>query len=164
MDRRLSAEEKRRKEEAARKAANVPLVGPVGDPFGSSGMSSSSAAPAFAVGSGFTGGNRAEKASAKDTTSVFRTCPRSSSVQQPSRTGKRYGYARIEYRKASLHFHTSKQRVSYQVHRMHRHKGTQQDVLQDHSFSHQGNALQNSIYWLRCYEIRELGNRTCKTL
>ena len=62
MDRRLSAEEKRREEEeAARKAANVPLVGPVGDPFGSSGMSSSSAAPAFAVGSGFTGGNRAEK-------------------------------------------------------------------------------------------------------
>ena len=39
------------KEEAARKAANVPLVGPVCDPFGSSGMSSSSAAPAFAVGS-----------------------------------------------------------------------------------------------------------------
>ena len=33
--------------EAARKAANVPLVGPVSDPFGSSGMSSSSAA--FAV-------------------------------------------------------------------------------------------------------------------
>ena len=62
MDRRLNAEEKRREEEeAARKAANVPLVGPVGDPFGSSGMSSSSAAPAFAVGSGFTGGNRAEK-------------------------------------------------------------------------------------------------------
>ena len=61
MDRRLNAEEKRREEEeAARKAANVPLVGPVGDPFGSSGMSSSSAAPAFAVGSGFTGGNRAE--------------------------------------------------------------------------------------------------------
>ena len=54
MDRRLNAEEKRREEEeAARKAANVP--------FGSSGMSSSSAAPAFAVGSGFTGGNRAEK-------------------------------------------------------------------------------------------------------
>ena len=53
MDRQLSAEEKRREEEeAARKAANVPLVGPVGDPFGSSGMSSSSAAPAFAVGSG----------------------------------------------------------------------------------------------------------------
>ena len=35
----------------SRKAANVPLVGPV--PFGSSGMSSGSAAPAFAVGSGF---------------------------------------------------------------------------------------------------------------
>ena len=58
MDRRLNSEER---EEAARKAANVPLVGPVGDPFGSSGMSSSSAAPAFAVGSEFTGGNRAEK-------------------------------------------------------------------------------------------------------
>ena len=47
MDRRLNVEE-----EAARTAANVPLVGPVGDPFGSSGMSSSSAAPVFAVGSG----------------------------------------------------------------------------------------------------------------
>ena len=50
MDRRLSAEEKRREEEeAARKAANVPLVGPVGDPFGSSGMSSSSAAPSLSA-------------------------------------------------------------------------------------------------------------------
>ena len=56
MHRQLNAE--RREEEAARKAANVPLVGPVGDPFESSGMSSSSAAPAFAVGSGFTGGKR----------------------------------------------------------------------------------------------------------
>ena len=60
VDQRLE-EKRREEEEAARKAANVPLVGPVGDPFGSSGMSSSSAAPAFAVGNGFTGGNRAEK-------------------------------------------------------------------------------------------------------
>ena len=62
MDRRLSAEEKRREEEeAARRLRMFHSFGPVGDPFGSSGMSSSSAAPAFAVGSGFAGGNRAEK-------------------------------------------------------------------------------------------------------
>ena len=60
VDRRLSTEETGGRRSAARKAANVPLVGPVGDPFGSR-MSSSLAAPAFAVSSGFTGGNRAEK-------------------------------------------------------------------------------------------------------
>ena len=50
VDRRLNAEEKRREEEeAARKAANVPLVGPVGDPFGSSGMSSSAALPSLSA-------------------------------------------------------------------------------------------------------------------
>ena len=57
MDRRLSAEEKRRKEEeAARKAANVPLVGPVGDPFGSGGMTVQRLLPSLLAG-----GNRAEK-------------------------------------------------------------------------------------------------------
>ena len=52
-ERRLTAEEKRREEEeAAKKAAATTYVGPIGDPFGAAGASSSSV-PSFVVGGGF---------------------------------------------------------------------------------------------------------------